>query len=638
MSPRPFRSVLIANRGEIVARVARAAHQRALRAIAIFSDADRGQPFVATCDDAVGIGGDTPATSYLNMDAVLDAARLSGAEAIHPGYGFLSENAAFAQAVLDAGLVWIGPPPAAIYAMGDKAAARIRAAQLGAPVLAGYDGADQAPAKLKKEAARIGFPLMIKAVAGGGGRGIRRVDRTEDFISALTAAQSEAQGAFGDSRVLLERAVVSARHVEVQVLADAHGGVVHLGERDCSLQRRRQKVIEEAPAPGLSAQIRAAMGAAAVKLAAGIGYVGAGTVEFLLDPEGHFTFMEMNTRLQVEHPVTEAVTGVDLVDAQLRIAMGEPLWFGQSDVVLRGHAIEARLCAEDPEAGDAPAAGAIFAWRPPRGARCDHALGPGAQASPFYDSMLAKIIVAAGDRAGAIAALDAALDDTLLHGPPTNRAFLRRLLALPAFARGEVEIGLLDKPEAQAARAPAPISAETLALAAWLAAQAGAEQVAPDWRGFSSAAALPKPVRLIVRDRTIEARIADDQVEMDGVVHTVDVAARRGAQTIAQDQLFLTLAGGDDLRFEIASLKPKAAAGVAGGLGPIAARLNGRVSRIEVQAGEVVGPGQSLVVLEAMKMEHAATAPARARVAAIEVVAGEQVAPGRVLVVLEPAS
>jgi geranyl-CoA carboxylase alpha subunit len=605
MSPRPFRSVLIANRGEIVARVARAAHQRALRAIAIFSDADRGQPFIAACDDAVSIGGDTPATSYLNMDAVLDAARLSGAEAIHPGYGFLSENAAFAQAVLDAGLVWIGPPPAAIYAMGDKAAARIRAVHLGAPVLSGYDGEDQAPAKLKKEAARIGFPLMIKAVAGGGGRGIRRVDRAEEFLGALTAAQSEAQGAFGDCRVLLERAVVSARHVEVQVLADAHGGVVHLGERDCSLQRRRQKVIEEAPAPGLSAQTRAAMGEAAVKLAAGIGYVGAGTVEFLLDPDGQFTFMEMNTRLQVEHPVTEAITGVDLVDAQLRIAAGERLWFAQSDIVLRGHAIEARLCAEDPQAGDAPAAGAIYAWRPPRGARCDHALGPGAQASPFYDSMLAKVIVAAGDRADAIAALDAALDDTLLHGPPTNRAFLRRLLALPAFARGEVEIGLLDKPDAQAARIPAPISAETLALAAWLAAQAGAEQVAPDWRGFASAAPLPKPVRLIVRNQTMEARVTGDQVEIDGVAHHVDVAARRGAQTIAQDQLFLTLAGGDDLHFEIASLKPKAKAGAAGGLGPIAARLNGRVARIEVQA--------------------------------VEVTAGEQVAPGRVLVVLEAA-
>ncbi len=373
----PVHRLLIANRGEIVTRIARTARRMGIATVAVHSDADRASVHVAACDDAVALGGLAAADSYLRIDKLLAAARSSGADAIHPGYGFLSENAEFAAAVTAAGLVFVGPPAAAIDAMGDKARARQRMAAAGIAVVPGYDGDDQDPAILQHEADRIGYPVMVKAAAGGGGRGMRLVQSAPDLPDALRSAAAEAAKSFGDGRLILERAVVEPRHVEIQVFADAHGNVLHLGERDCSVQRRHQKVIEESPSPAVNAELRVRMGAAAVAVAREIGYVGAGTVEFLLDRAGHFYFMEMNTRLQVEHPVTECVTGLDLVEWQLRVARGEPLPLRQDEVQLRGHAIEVRLCAESPTDDFLPGSGTIVDWSPPAGVRCDHALARG---------------------------------------------------------------------------------------------------------------------------------------------------------------------------------------------------------------------------------------------------------------------
>ena len=389
-----FTTILIANRGEIACRIIRAAHAEGYCAVAVFSDADAEALHVREADAAVNIGPAAPAQSYLSAQRILDAARKSGAEAVHPGYGFLSENADFAQSCIDAGLVFIGPPPVAMRAMGDKSAAKARMIGAGVPCAPGYHGDEQADERFAAEAARIGFPVMVKASAGGGGRGMRLVHASEDLSAALRAARAEAIGAFGDGRLLLERALTDARHVEVQVFGDEHGATVHLGERDCSIQRRHQKVIEEAPSPAVSAELRARMGAAAVQVARAVGYIGAGTVEFLLAADGGFYFLEMNTRIQVEHPVTECVTGIDLVRLQLDVAQGKPLPFAQGDVALRGHAIEARLYAEDPSSDFMPRTGRVVAWRPGagEGVRVDHGLCEGMDISPFYDPMLAKII------------------------------------------------------------------------------------------------------------------------------------------------------------------------------------------------------------------------------------------------------
>ena len=422
------------------------------------------------------IGGTSPADSYLVVDKILAAARASGAQAIHPGYGFLSENAAFAAAVVDAGLVFVGPPAAAIEAMGDKARARQRMAAAGIPVVPGYDGDAQDEATLVAEAARIGFPVMVKAAAGGGGRGMRRVEQADDLPAALRSAASEAAKAFGDGRLILERAVVEPRHVEIQVFADAHGHVVHLGERDCSVQRRHQKIVEEAPSPAVDPVLRERMGQAATAVAREIGYVGAGTVEFLLDREGRFYFMEMNTRLQVEHPVTELVTGLDLVELQLRVARGEPLPVAQEDVRIQGHAIEVRLCAEEPADDFLPRSGVVLDWRPEPLARCDHALANGMTVSPHYDSMLAKVIAQGATRAEALDRLALALDRTALLGVPSNRAFLARVLRHPAFVDGStVSTAFIERHFPQGAdRADAPDEA-TWWLAAWLSLAAAPE-------------------------------------------------------------------------------------------------------------------------------------------------------------------
>ncbi|CAJ9852645.1 carbamoyl-phosphate synthase L subunit [Burkholderia pseudomallei] len=515
MSTRRFTRLLIANRGEIAVRIARTARRLGIATIAVHSDADARSPHVAACDDAVAIGGATPAESYLSIDKLIDAALTSGAQAIHPGYGFLSEHAAFARRAAEAGLVFVGPRADAIDAMGDKARARRRMAAAGIAVVPGYDGDDQREARLLSEAERIGFPVMLKAAAGGGGRGMRRVDARDALPGALKRAVSEAQQAFGDGRMIVERAVIEPRHIEVQVFADAHGRIVHLGERDCSVQRRHQKIVEEAPSPAVDAALRERLGATALAVAREIGYVGAGTVEFLLDREGRFYFMEMNTRLQVEHPVTELITGQDLVEWQLRVAQGDALPLAQQDIRLDGHAIEVRLCAEDPADDFLPRTGSVLTWRPGRHARCDHALADGLAISPFYDSMLGKLIAHGGSRAEAIDRLAHALDDTVLLGVPTNRAFLARVLRHPVFADGRavstafVAAHFPDNDSRRSRRR----AARRVARLAQRRAAAGAVSAVPRERerrrGSSGRATRHRDGRAAARGRARARRLAD---------------------------------------------------------------------------------------------------------------------------------
>jgi geranyl-CoA carboxylase alpha subunit len=551
--------------------------------------------------------------------------------------------------------VWIGPPAAAIRAMGDKAAARKRAASWGAPVLAGYDDEDQGEATLAAAAKRIGFPVMIKASAGGGGRGMRRVDKAKDFADAAKSATAEALKAFGDGRLVLERAVDNARHIEIQVLADSHGNVVHLGERDCSIQRRHQKIVEEAPSPVVDEALRQRMGAVAVRIAQEIGYVGAGTVEFLLDAEGAFTFMEMNTRLQVEHPVTEMVTGIDLVEQQIRVAMGEALDITQDDVWISGHAIEARLCAEAPGEDFMPRTGAVAAWSPAPFVRTDHALAPGAVVSPHYDSMLAKVIAHGRTRAEAADTLARALGDTVLLGVETNRAFLAQIARSDAFRAGEnVTTGFIVQHFADnAARTNAP-SERAWALAAWLSAvaSAGRQRTPPAWRDWSSAAPAPLRWKLRHGETVREGRVyahpggatvaeGDRNIVLAGAptdagtpFHvSVDGALVRCVHAWRDGMLWLSCDG--DHAFEDLRLSPPAR-DVRAEAGAIAARMNGKIVSVSAAPGARVKAGAPLVTLEAMKMEHVMTAPAEARVKAVHVAPGEQVAPGRVLVELEP--
>jgi geranyl-CoA carboxylase alpha subunit len=658
MARRPFSSILIANRGEIVVRIAHTAQELGLRTIAVFSDADRGAAHVDACDSAAGIGGASPAESYLDAQKILAAARATGAEAIHPGYGFLSENAAFAEAVEAAGLVWIGPPPAAIRVMGDKAAARRQAAAWGAPVVAGYDDEDQSEAALSAAAKRIGFPVMIKASAGGGGRGMRRVEKSKDFADAVKSAAGEALKAFGDARLILEKAVDRPRHIEIQILADTHGNVVHLGERDCSIQRRHQKIIEEAPSPALDEKTRNAMGACAVMIAEKVGYVGAGTIEFLLDAAGRFTFMEMNTRLQVEHPVTEMITGVDLVEQQIRIARGEVMDLTQDDIWFSGHAIEARLCAESPVDDFVPRTGDVIAWTPPHGVRVDHALKVGATVSPYYDSMLAKVIVHAPTRQEAVEALARALDGTRLLGVETNRAFLAKLARNEAFQDGgDVTTAFLAEQFAMAdSRRDAP-SDHVWAIAAWLSACGGSARatIPAAWRDWSSAAPLPLRWRLegvgATREGLVRAdpcgavvEIGEASLRIDGVMGAPGEAldVRVGGEGVrlvhgfADGALWIAHEGGGDFRFRDLRLAPPVRAVAAGEAGAVTATMNGKVAAVLVKAGAAVKAGDALVTVEAMKMEHVMTAPADARVKAIGVAVGEQVAPGQVLIELEP--
>ncbi len=653
--------LLIANRGEIAMRIARTARRLGITTIAVHSDADGASPHVRACDMAIPIGGAAPADSYLRAETIIAAARQAGAAAIHPGYGFLAENGAFAAAVAAAGLVFVGPPASAIAAMGDKAAARRRMAAAGIPVIEGYDEADQSEAAFTAAAARIGFPIMVKAAAGGGGRGMRLVAEPAALPAALRAAAAEAAAAFGDGRLILERALIAPRHVEIQVFADTGGQILHLGERDCSVQRRHQKIIEEAPSPALSEALREAMGAAAIAVAGAIGYVGAGTVEFLLDRDGRFYFMEMNTRLQVEHPVTELVTGLDLVEWQLRIAGGEPLALRQDEIARAGHAVEVRLCAEEPADDFLPRTGTVLLWEPGRAARCDAALAPGLAISPFYDSMLGKLIAHGATRAEAIDRLVRALEETALLGVPTNRNFLIRLLRHPAFAAGDtVSTAFIAThfPDNEARAAPADDAAWT--LAAWLATAASPEAAAwsEAWRGWSNAQPLPRPWRLttlppVAAERSGQAEITRGRavIRMDGAETLIEGApVQAGSDGLAHvsglavryrfawqgEALWLKLGAHDHVfvtRSRTSRVRPP---GETGSDGVLRAPMNGRVVQLAAAPGDAIDRGATVLTLEAMKMEVALPAPLAGRIAALAVAPGEQVALGQILGRIEP--
>ncbi len=641
----PFSKILVANRGEIALRVMRSARAAAYRTVAVYSMADARAPHVLAADQAVCIGGARPAESYLHIAALIDAAHRTGADALHPGYGFLAENETFAQACVDAGLVFIGPSPAAIAAMGDKAQAKRLMGAAGVPCVPGYQGSDQGEQRLAAEAAAIGYPVMIKAVAGGGGRGMRLVAAAGDFVAALRSAQSEALNAFGDATVILERALVEPRHIEVQVFADRQGNAIHLGERDCSVQRRHQKLIEEAPSPAVDAALRARMGAVAVQAVQAIGYEGAGTLEFLLDREGHFFFMEMNTRLQVEHPVTEAITGLDLVALQLRVAAGEPLPLRQDDVHFEGHAIEVRLCAEDPDQGFLPQSGTLALWRPPAGLRVDHALADGAEVPPFYDSMIAKLVAHGRNRDEARRRLLLGLQDLVALGLRSNQAFLARCLVQAEFVAGQAStafIGrhqtalLADDPAARQ-RAAAMAAALLLATAPGAAAQSAMPLT------------LTLGLRFSVDGHPLQARVQrlDAQrltIQIGDTTHTLEGVAQEAARAhlicdgVMQcvmfhrdgPRLLLHLAGRP---WEVIDLTHAPAIRTAGDSrdGRLRASMNGRVAAVLVQVGQAVQAGQPLLTLEAMKMEHVHAAPRAGVVSALYVSVGQQVPAQRVL-------
>jgi geranyl-CoA carboxylase alpha subunit len=655
-----FASLLIANRGEIVTRVARTARRIGLQTVAVASDADRHAPHGASCDRVMAIGGERPADSYLRIDKLLAAAQLSGAQTVHPGYGFLSENAAFAAAVLDAGLVWVGPPPDAMRAMGDKARARQRMAASGVPVLQGYDGEDQRREVLQREARRIGWPLMVKATAGGGGRGMRLVTAADQLDAALDSAVAEAQSAFGEPRLLLERALVGPRHVEIQIFADQHGKVIHLGERDCSVQRRHQKIIEEAPSPAVSPELRRRMGEAAVTVAREIGYVGAGTVEFLLDAGGAFWFMEMNTRLQVEHPLTEALVGIDLVEWQLRIAAGEALPLGQDEALQRyehgGHAIEVRLCAEDPARDFLPQAGAVHTWQAPQHVRCDHALQTGCEVSPFYDSMLGKLIAHAPTRRAAIAQLAYALDHTVCLGLPTNRRFLSQVLRHPAFAGDAVTTAFISTHYADAASRADTTPTWLQALAAAATATLPAQALPPLWQGWTSSNRVctdalldfgaggqrwrldgaPTDLTASTPEATHRLQTLTQQTDASASLVSAVVDGRPVRATVVRrGQSWWWLCEGielevQDLRLVGAGSQAQATAGA------LRAPMHGRVTQVLAEAGATVQAGALLLVMEAMKMEHQIHAPHAGTVKSMLARAGEQVAARQLLVELAP--
>ncbi|MGL4289540.1 MAG: acetyl-CoA carboxylase biotin carboxylase subunit [Phreatobacter sp.] len=650
----PFKSILIANRGEIALRVMRTARRLGHGVVAVYSNADEAARHVREADRAVHIGEALPSQSYLAIDRIIAAAKAAGAEAVHPGYGFLAENADFARACRDAGLVFIGPSPEAIDAMGNKAGAKTLMARAGVPVVPGYQGDDQSETRLAAEAARIGFPVMIKAVAGGGGRGMRIVPGSAEFSGLLASARSEAQNAFGDPTVILERAIANPRHIEIQVFGDRHGGAVHLGERDCSVQRRHQKLIEEAPSPAVSAALRAEMGATAVKAVKALGYEGAGTLEFLLEPGGGFYFMEMNTRLQVEHPVTELITGLDLVEWQLRVAAGEKLPLGQEAIGFAGHAIEVRLCAEDPAQDFMPQSGRIAHWAMPEDLRVETAIGPGAEVPPFYDSMIAKVIAHGATRDEARRRLIGGLERATVLGIATNQGFLARALDHPVFAAGEATTGFVaDHGDALRQRPeqglPPPVLAALLLYVT---------ETAPAHRGTARhlGPPLPVPMRVevdgaaaevgIYRDRDGSYRIQFDKEDLRlelesiaphalrfrhaGVTDTL-VFARVGADLFVQQ-------GADTVAIRDLTRAPAEIAGADGGDGRLLAAMNGRIVAVHVAAGDRVAAGQAVVTLEAMKMEHVHTAPVAGIIADIGVAAGEQVTTHRLIARIETAA
>ena len=654
-----FSKILIANRGEIACRIMRTAKALGYRTVAVFSDADAGAPHVRQADEAVRIGPPPATQSYLSVDALLAAAKLAGADAIHPGYGFLSENAAFAQACVDAGLVFVGPPAAAIEAMGNKARGKALMRAAGVPCVGGYQGPDQSDVRLLAEGREIGFPLMVKAAAGGGGRGMRLVISADDLPEALARARSEAAGAFGSGELILEHAIEDARHVEIQVFADKHGNVIHLGERDCSVQRRHQKVIEEAPSPAVAAGLRERMGEAAVKAARAIGYVGAGTVEFLLDQAGKFYFLEMNTRLQVEHPVTEAITGLDLVAWQLQVAAGDRLPIEQHEIAFSGHAIEARLYAEDPRKGFLPQSGALVDWRPAAGVgiRIDHGLAPGQRITPFYDAMLAKVIAHGATREAARRRLIAAIEDTVALGLNTNRGFLLAALRHPAFAAGEATTAFIARyfpAGSDAMRRPRP-DARMLALVAALLFEAREHETAEAAdaaRNWSSTGNAVWPLRLAQGDThhtaSITARETDryevafgkDVVEVS-IEERGDGAVRFTADGVQQTARFAIHEGALHLDLNGVTVTVRDATREAGaatrrdGSSRVLAPMNGAIIAVFAKPGDRVSRGQRVVVLEAMKMQHEISTERDGAIDKVLVKPGDQVATRQLLIELK---
>jgi 3-methylcrotonyl-CoA carboxylase alpha subunit len=662
-----FETLLIANRGEIACRIIRTARRMGLRTVAVFSEADRRAQFVRMADQAVFIGGPAPRDSYLRGELIIHAAVSTGAQAIHPGYGFLSENAGFAEAVHAAGLTFVGPSPSAIRAMGLKDAAKALMQKAGVPVVPGYHGESQDPAKLVAEAERIGFPVLIKAVAGGGGKGMRRVDRLADFAAALEAAQREAEGAFGDARILIEKYLVKSRHIEVQVFADRHGHALHLHERDCSLQRRHQKVLEEAPAPGMPETMRKAMGEAAVRAAKAISYEGAGTVEFIADvSEGlrdeRFFFMEMNTRLQVEHPVTELITGLDLVEWQLRVAAGQKLPLEQAEVPLRGHAIEARVYAEDPARDYLPQTGALLHLRMPENGphvRVDSGVVEGDTVSVYYDPMIAKLAVWDEDRERAVRRLRRAVEAFEVAGLPTNLGLISRVAAHPGFAAGDVHTAFLPQYAGELVAVDTEKQRELMILACvGLLEQRKAQEPSHDdpyspWND-TRAFRINADGRDVLRvkrgeeELTIGVRFArartflvlpDGELELEdatlshGRVSCV-VRGRRltGAFSAHGGRVFAMAHG---LTLELGTLRARDDDDESeGSAGAVKAPMPGKVIAVLVQKGQAVSRGQALLRLEAMKMEHTLAASIDGEVEALSVRAGDQVDEGSTLLVL----
>ena len=649
MSRATLTTLLVANRGEIACRVMRTAKAMGLTTVAVHSAIDRHARHSREADIRVDLGGSKAAESYLVIDKILAAAKASGAQAIHPGYGFLSENAAFARAIEAAGLMFLGPPASAIDAMGSKSAAKTLMQAAGVPLVPGYHGQAQDLDTFREAAASIGYPVLLKASAGGGGKGMKVVDEPSQLADALASAQREAQASFGDAHMLVEKYVLKPRHVEIQVFADQHGNCLYLNERDCSIQRRHQKVVEEAPAPGLAPELRKAMGEAAVRAAQAIGYVGAGTVEFLLDARGEFFFMEMNTRLQVEHPVTEAITGLDLVAWQIRVACGEPLPITQEQVPLNGHAIEVRLYAEDPANDFLPATGTLALYResaPGVGRRVDSGVSEGDEVSPFYDPMLGKLIAWGVDREQARLRLLAMLDEFAIGGVKTNIAFLRRILAHPGFAAAELDTGFIPRHQQVLLPAPEPLPALFWEAAAqvWLQSTPALQREddpASPW-ATRNGLRLGLPARSSVylhSDGQAQAVAVEGnapsawQLAEEQLCHEHDGLRRRYLAVRRDDVLYLHWQG------ELHTLRqhdPIAAAEAGPGHhGGLAAPMNGSIVRVLVEPGQVVAAGATLVVLEAMKMEHSIRAVEDGTVKGLFCQEGEMVSEGRVLVEME---
>jgi 3-methylcrotonyl-CoA carboxylase alpha subunit len=677
-----FKKILIANRGEIACRVAATARRMGIKTVAVYSDADAQAKHVQVCDEAVHIGGSAPKDSYLRWERILQAAKDTGAQAVHPGYGFLSENEDFAKACAAAGLVFIGPPASAILAMGLKAESKQLMEKAGVPLVPGYHAADQDPALLQREADRIGYPALIKASAGGGGKGMRVVNSSAEFADALASCKREAINSFGDDAVLIEKYVQRPRHIEIQVFGDTHGNCVYLFERDCSVQRRHQKVLEEAPAPGMTEALRKQMGEAAVAAAKAVNYVGAGTVEFIVEQTAYdkpesmkFFFMEMNTRLQVEHPVTEAITGLDLVEWQLRVASGEPLPLQQSDLRIHGHAIEARICAENPDNNFLPATGTLAVYRKPKcssfalpsdahaGVRIDDGVREGDSISPFYDSMVAKLIVHGDTREQALARLDEALSQTRIVGLTTNVQFLRHIIRTDSFATAKLDTALIQREE-KALFAQEPLGL-ALTAASVVANTLHRERALTGndpfssrdgWRAYGVATrnfgfvfhdASYDAVLTYAHDGSLQLNVADADGDVSGVLafrEDGDALHISFAQQQARVQVFHETQGHEDVAHvfapqgatRIAVVDALAHAGeVQEAGGRLTAPMPGKVVSFAVAAGDKVKAGQPLAVMEAMKMEHTIAAPADGEVLELLYAPGDQVAEGEELLKLK---